>query len=201
MKKQLILFLLFCYVSTLKGSNFYFQTVGSLEGLSQPSAVSIWQDRLGRMWFGNDALNCFDGERTRIYRLSEYLEGLEDSNIHAICGNDSIVYCLAEEQLIRLDLFNETISLPGLSTRAICCTRAGLYYADKGVLYLYHESENRSTIVLPLPDDFLSVRYLLSVSPTRLLVGTASGIYTVDPLNKSIVLEELFQFIIPYFQA
>ncbi len=201
MKKLLVLILLLGYISTVAASNFYFQRVGCMHGLSQPSAVSIWQDRLGRMWFGNDALNCFDGERTHIHRISEHLEGLEDGNIHAICGNDSALYCLAEDQLVRLDLITEKLSLPGIRTQAICCTDTGLYYMKEGLLCLYREAENRSTVVLPLPGRPLSARSILSVSPTRLLIGTASGIYTVNPKEKSVVLEELIQFIIPYSEA
>lgn len=183
--------MLFCFVFALRSSNFYFQAVGSMQGLSQPSAVSIWQDRLGRMWFGNDALNCFDGERTRIYRMSEHLEGVEDANIHALCGNDSVLYCLAEDQLIRLDLHTETISLPGIRTAAICSTDSGLYYVDESVLHLYREGSGRSTVVLPLSESLLSVRSLLAVSPHRLLIGTAAGVYTVDRKEQKVVLEEL----------
>lgn len=191
MKKQLLLFLLFAFSLPLQSCNLYYQTVGRMQGLSQPSAISIWQDRLGRMWFGNDALNCFDGERTHIYRMSEHLEGLEDGNIHAICGNDSVVYCLAEDQLIRLDLTTEKLSLPGICTQAIYCTEGGLYYMNEGVLYFYHEAENRSTVVLALASRPLSARSLLLVSPSRLLVGTAFGIYTVDLQKGGVVLEEL----------
>lgn len=183
--------MLFGFAFAMRSSNFYFQAVGSMQGLSQPSAVSIWQDQLGRMWFGNDALNCFDGERTRIYRMSEYLEGVEDANIHALCGNDSVLYCLAEDQLIRLDLRTETLSLPGVRTHAICSTDSGLYYVDESVLHLYHEATDRSTVVLPLSESFLSVRSLLSISPHRLLIGTAAGIYTVDRKERKVVLEEL----------
>lgn len=193
MKKQLIVFLLLCIVTSLRSSNFYFQTVGSMQGLSQPSAVSIWQDRLGRMWFGNDALNCFDGERTHIYRLSEHLEGVEDANIHAICGNDSTLYCLAEDQLIRLDLRTEAVSLPGIRTQAICCTESGLYYMDEGVLHVYREAEGRSTVVLPLSGNVLSTKAILRLSTGRLLIGTAAGVYTVDVEEKRVVLEELAQ--------
>lgn len=183
--------MLFCFSFALRSSNFYFQTVGSMQGLSQPSAVSIWQDRLGRMWFGNDALNCFDGERTHIYRMSEYLEGVEDANIHALCGNDSVLYCLAEDQLIRLDLRTEAVSLPGVRTHAICCTDSGVYYVDESMLHLYHEATGRSTVVLPLSESLLSVRALLAVSPHHLIVGTAAGVYTVDREEKKVVLEEL----------
>lgn len=201
MKKLLVLFLVFGYLSTLSANNFHFHRVGCMQGLSQPSAVSIWQDRLGRMWFGNDALNCFDGERTRIHRISEQLKGLEDGNIHAICGNDSVLYCLAEDQLIRLDLSTEKLSLPGIRTQAICCTDTGLYYMNEGLLYLYQVAENRSTVVLPLPDHSLSAHSILSVSPTRLLIGTASGLYTVNPKEKNIVLEELIHFVISHSEA
>lgn len=201
MKKQLILYWLFCSLCVVYGSNFYYQTVGPLQGLSQPSAVAIWQDRLGRMWFGNDALNCFDGEQTRVYRMSEHLQGVEDSNIHAISGNDTVLYCLAEDQLVRLDLLTETLSLPGIRTQAICSTPDGLYYMNEGVLHLYHEAENRSCVVLPLSSHPLFARSILLVSPTVLLIGTASGMYSVDLQQKTIVLEELRQIVISHFQA
>ena len=66
----LFLFSLFSLFATAKDINF--NTLGTIQGLSQASAISIWQDGVGRMWFGNDALNQFDGTNVKVYRLSEY---------------------------------------------------------------------------------------------------------------------------------
>ena len=45
----------------------YFSKIGIEEGLSQLSVMTIYQDELGRMWFGTrEGLNIYDGNRITI---------------------------------------------------------------------------------------------------------------------------------------
>lgn len=104
MKKALILLLFFAFSVCSFAEEFHYRTLGCTQGLSQPSAISIWQDRLGRMWFGNDVLNCYSGENTQIYRLSEYFKEIEDANIHGICGTDSVLYHMLKSNMNTLHI-------------------------------------------------------------------------------------------------
>lgn len=47
----------------------YFQRIGLSEGLTQPSVMSISQDKLGRMWFGTrEGINIYDGVKVTSHK-------------------------------------------------------------------------------------------------------------------------------------
>ena len=49
----------------------YFKHIGMQEGLSQLSVMAIYQDNLGRMWFGTEeGINIYDGVQTKVYKPS-----------------------------------------------------------------------------------------------------------------------------------
>lgn len=50
LRHLLLLFISFFFVLPLYAE--YFKHIGLSEGLTQPSVMAIYQDRLGRMWFG-----------------------------------------------------------------------------------------------------------------------------------------------------
>lgn len=53
----------------LPGRAEYFQRIGLNEGLTQPSVMSISQDKLGRMWFGTrEGINVFNGVTVTPYK-------------------------------------------------------------------------------------------------------------------------------------
>ena len=89
--------------SVLQAKDFYFRHIDFAGSMVSPSAISIYQDNKGLIWFGNDCLNRYDGLQVRSYRLSTYLPQIEDTNIHALCGDqDSLLYFLANDKIIRL---------------------------------------------------------------------------------------------------
>ncbi|MDR1201486.1 MAG: response regulator [Tannerellaceae bacterium] len=172
---------------TVIGQEIYYQSLGNKDGLSQSSAVSFWQDYIGRVWIGNDALNCYDGEDVRVFRISEYLPGVEDSNIHALCGNDSVLFFLAENALFSFDLIHETFHNPQIPTYSICYSENEVYYlsTDK-ILSVYHPKTGTSRPLFSLPD---SIRYATTiVSPEEdvFWIGTPSGIYVANTKKGSV---------------
>ncbi len=188
--------LLICLASLLHlipawGQDIYFQTLGANQGLSQSSAISFWQDSIGRIWIGNDALNCFDGETVKTYRLSEYFRGVEDSNIHTICGNASTLYVIAEDHLICFDLSTETFSLPGITTSRIYCKGNQLYYFADGDFYLYNQETDERTVILTLPEDVTSVTGISSITEGVFWISTQAGIYIIDSNQKRVIAKRL----------
>ena len=88
----------------LSAKELYFRHIDLNDGFAQPSAISIFQDKKGAVWFGNDNFNVYDGRVVRSFRLSTYLDGMEDNNIHEICGDgDSCIYMLANRNLVVYD--------------------------------------------------------------------------------------------------
>jgi len=63
-----------------------FDRISLLDGLSQSTVYSIWQDNAGFMWFGTlDGLNKFDGYNITVYRNSHTdLSSISDNSITVI---------------------------------------------------------------------------------------------------------------------
>ena len=60
------LFISFFFVLPLYAE--YFKHIGLSEGLAQPAVMAIYQDRLGRMWFGTrEGISQYDGNRIRVF--------------------------------------------------------------------------------------------------------------------------------------
>lgn len=197
-KYCLVLVMLFSSFTVL-AERFHFRTVGSQQGLSQASAISIWQDALGRMWFGNDALNCYNGESSKVYRVSEFFPELEDSDIHAICGNDSTLYFLAQDYLVGLDLLTEQFFFTGI--QAVCTSMINnrLYYSTQtGGLFEYDRSSGDSRKLLDLQATGGVIYSFVEDSEDVLWIGTASGLYKIDIVTGMILSNYFEEDIITY---
>ncbi|HCC51493.1 MAG TPA: hypothetical protein DEQ30_05060 [Porphyromonadaceae bacterium] len=164
----------------MRAHDIHFQTLGSVQGMSQSSAISIWQDGLGRMWLGNDALNCYDGETVSVYRLSEYIQGVEDANLHTITGNDSLLFAIAENQLIRFDFKKEIFELTGIQTTFVYYREGCLYYFSSGKLFRHDISVRTDEAILSFPSEVLIVNDITDCGENRLLLATPVGGYVVD---------------------
>lgn len=67
LRHLLLLFVSFFFISPLYAE--YFKHIGLSEGLTQPSVMAIYQDRLGRMWFGTkEGISQYDGNRVRVFK-------------------------------------------------------------------------------------------------------------------------------------
>lgn len=179
--------------STVRSERFHFRTVGSQQGLSQASAISIWQDPLGRMWFGNDALNCYNGETTEVYRVSEYFAGMEDADIHGICGGDSNLYFLAGNNVIGFDMITEKLFSTGVNALYIDVIDGKLFYTSiDGILFSYDSKTNTSKREFTLINQDLAVLAFVEDSDNTFWLATASGLYKVD-LSTGMILAHYFK--------
>ena len=85
------------------------------EGLSQLSVMAIYQDQLGRMWFGTEeGISISTGVQTIVYKPSEYHR--ENTNpignqTHFIAGDkDGNVFFDSDNALIRYDIRTQKFS-------------------------------------------------------------------------------------------
>ena len=175
---------LFFYVFSLllslasAGRERSFRTLGPLQGMTQASAISIWQDKWGRMWIGNEVLNCYDGDKITIYRLSEYFEDIEDADIHGICGNDSVLFFLAEDQLIYLDLITNELGRPDIKASAIYSDADNFYYSYENQLYIFNCRTGLSESVYKLSEQTV-ITTILSTDSSMWL-GSTTGLYKLE---------------------
>ena len=79
--KKLLLLLCFVFIHQVVYP-VYFKHLGMSDGLSQVSVMSIYQDCLGRMWFGTrEGVSIYDGERMRVYKGWENLDPESSINV------------------------------------------------------------------------------------------------------------------------
>lgn len=171
-----LIILLFSFTS--EGKERSFRTLGPSQGMTQASSISIWQDKWGRMWIGNEVLNCYNGDQVTIYRLSEYFEDIEDADIHGICGNDSILFLLAEEDIIYLDLNTNELKRPGIKAYAIYSKNDKLYYSYENQLYIfnYHTGSNEPVFKCPEGSSIITI---LSTE-NEIWLGTTTGLLKLE---------------------
>ena len=78
--KYLLLFLLCLLFVVPDCFGQYFKKIGMNDGLSNLSVLSIYQDTLGRMWFGtNEGVNVYDGRKIDIIKSYETDNGRRKS--------------------------------------------------------------------------------------------------------------------------
>ena len=103
----MILFLLCCSIPYIYAQNF--KTLGMKDGLSQPSVLAIYQDTLGRMWFGTrEGVNVYDGKQMMQFKreiaeeqqvMDRYLSGNEVNRIVGDRNGD--VFMRVERALVK----------------------------------------------------------------------------------------------------
>ena len=108
--RLLLLIILFCSQSLFA---IQFKHLDSKDGLSQLSVLSIYQDKLGRMWFGTEeGVNIFDG-----YSIIPYKTFISNddrnkqrktnivTDVSAIVGDTAgNVYFISNHSVVRYDL-------------------------------------------------------------------------------------------------
>lgn len=188
MKTLSILFILLASLLTpAYAQNLYFKHIG-VDKNSSTSVISIYQDMQERIWFGNNNLNLYNGENVRTFRLSTYMEGVKDTNIHAICGDGkSYIYLLAENLLITYNIRTEQFTNTGIIAKALRQDNGKLYFATKNKLYRYQPA-TENELICALPDSTISIH---SISPyaNGWLLGTGKGLYLSEKKNIRCLLE------------
>ncbi|MEP2238120.1 MAG: two-component regulator propeller domain-containing protein, partial [Maribacter sp.] len=69
--------------------NFYFDQIGTSDGLSQSDVNCIYQDSYGYMWFGtHDGLNRYDGYSFSVFKPDQKSTNINSNLIYAMTGDD-----------------------------------------------------------------------------------------------------------------
>ena len=124
MSKKLFFWFLFMLFGKVQLSYAeYFSHLGLSDGLSSPSVMAIYQDCLGRMWFGTrEGINVYDGNRISVYQgwvqngknaASPIWLGNEVSSIAGDREGD--IYILIDRKLIKYDIRKGSFDYRGTS--------------------------------------------------------------------------------------
>lgn len=191
--KQTYLLLLYMLSSPIWMYGQYFKHLDMKDGLSNPSVLSIYQDTLGRMWFGsNEGVNVYDGKEIQVYKSYdvnggakyinqpvEQIVGDSRGNIFLLCGEDLLHYSMYTSRLTEIQSGGvEAITV--ISDSLTCVIRGSLFQYD-------------------VTSDSLSFRKKLHISNVSYLVhceeglaiGTIKGLYLLCDGKVSCVLPDV----------
>ena len=175
----------------------YFKKLGMKDGLSNPSVLSIYQDTLGRMWFGtNDGVNIYDGRQIFKYKSYTITEGqiqkekIINGSINQIVGDSrGNIYFRNNGALLRHNIRKGSFKELRLSGVGALTTIEGEMWCT------IHDSLFRNDV----KTDSLYFSHKLAVPPVsclenmgdRLWIGTTKGLYVLEDNVVKCVLPEV----------
>ena len=182
MRKITILLLLMN--AFLQAFPIYFKHIGMKEGLSQLSVMAIYQDELGRMWFGTEeGLSMFDGIRVSAYKPTL----TESSGINNPVGNkieyltgDKLghIYFNSDKSLVRYNLHTQQFeSLIQSRVNAVTFSDRKLWVGIADSVFVWEMETENLQFQFKLEDTSQYATCFLVDSQKRCWVGTNKGLY------------------------
>lgn len=181
MRKTIILLILLCLF--VDAYPIYFKHIGMQDGLSQLSVMSIYQDKLGRMWFGTEeGLSIYNGVQTIAYKPSshhtpgdfkignriQFINGDEEGNVY-FCSDYSLVrYNIQSQQFTTLRKTN---------ARAISAHNGTIWAGISDSIFTIAPSQKELSFALKLEKKNQFATAIKMDSKGRLWIGTNSGLY------------------------
>ncbi len=191
MKKLFSLTATFLFISQLLYAE-YFKHIGMSDGLNQFSVMTIYQDTLGRMWFGTkEGISVYNGNDITSYRaytnnhLKQPEQILIGNDIYTIQGNrKGDVFIIADQSLLKYDIRRETFQrLNSGNTSALASYKGDMWCVVRDSIYLYNEETDRLDFVMK--SGFNKINWL-TVTADKFYIGTSHGLYMTDRKQKNI---------------
>ncbi|WP_291528097.1 hybrid sensor histidine kinase/response regulator transcription factor [Bacteroides sp. UBA939] len=184
---MLVLLLLIVSNTTLYGE--YFKHIGLPEGLTQPSVLSIYQDELGRMWFGTrEGLNRYDGNRIVSYK-GWHKASEQDSviwlgnEVTSIQGNkEGDIFFLSDGNIMKYDIHTEKFSqlTNNWNVPVLACDRGEIWYMRHDSLFHYSDTGQS---VFTFKTGITSAIRSLTLLTDKICIGTTDGVYLIDRIS------------------
>lgn len=155
----------------------YFHHIGVKEGLSQLSVQSIYQDKLGRMWFGTmEGISIHNGIETINYKNDNPIPGLKYSSmdVYTIVGdkNGNVFYTIGSH-LVRYDFEKDSFSLIRSKVSALASANGNIYLSANDSIFRW---DNSLEFIAKLPSKD-RVNKIFIDSNNQIWVGTSNGLY------------------------
>lgn len=188
--KKLLILLCFLFIHQVIYP-VYFKHLGMSDGLSQVSVMSIYQDQLGRMWFGTrEGLSVYDGERMRVYKGWENPD--QESSINVLLGHEcdhlvgnrqGDIFFRTCDSLVRYDIREEKFYVIGkYKAKTVTSSNGDIWTGYDGMICRYDEKGD--SLLLYTEEDIPDISSLL-VSGNKIWVGTYEGLYVIEKGEKA----------------
>ncbi|WP_293674587.1 two-component regulator propeller domain-containing protein [uncultured Parabacteroides sp.] len=179
----------------------YFKHIGMQEGLSQLSVMAIYQDKLGRMWFGTEeGISIYNGVQTIVYKPSEFHR--ENTNpignqTHFIAGDkDGNVFFDSDNALIRYDIRTQKFScLRQSGIVAISSIEGEIWVGVMDSVFTWNPETEKLDFAMKLEDSDQHLTCMKKDSGGRYWIGTTDGLYVKkedEPLTCVIPGEDIY---------
>lgn len=189
-KETFILFLLFLLCAQLAQAQFI-RHIGRSKGLSQLSVISIYQDQLGRMWFGTrEGVSVYDGHSIVSYKA--YAEDHTgrgdavriDNDINSIQGDkEGNIYLLAGYSLIKYDIRKDQFRcIIDQKVHAINSYQGRIWCMRDGDLCSYNSDNDSIELAMHIN---VAEPNCLTITNDKVYIGTKSGLYVTDRKEKN----------------
>lgn len=169
----------------------YFKHIGMQEGLSQLSVMAIYQDNLGRMWFGTEeGINIYDGVQTKVYKPSEFHRQNTNpigNQTHFIAGDkDGNVFFDSDNSLIRYDIRTQKFScLRKSNVYAVASIKGTIWVGIADSVFTWNPDKNEFDFVTKLESRNQHATCFQEDSGGRHWIGTTDGLFRMND-NKSL---------------
>lgn len=177
---------LFYILSVINVYPIYFKHIGIQEGLSQLSVMSIYQDDLGRMWFGTrEGISMYDGDQTVSFKPSDinfpFHEFMGNLNNPVTGDRQGSVLFQSGNALIRYDIYRqsfECIKEQRVNTLSLCGDEVWVAAADS--IFQWDKEKKELHFSFRLKEVKGLIQKIFLSSKDEFWVGTANGLYLTD---------------------
>ena len=169
----------------------YFRHIGVKDGLSQTSVMSIYQDELGRMWFGTEeGLSLYNGKELISFKHSE--DSVISRNIPV--GNMSFpivgdkkgnIYFRSDEKLLHYDIKSERFScLKSENVTTVFCKDSLVIFASSDTIYTWDKKNKVFDMLLKTNLPEYRIQKIFIDSKSRLWIGMSKGLFLYNSTNE-----------------
>ncbi|MEG0887928.1 MULTISPECIES: hybrid sensor histidine kinase/response regulator transcription factor [Bacteroides] len=182
--KQVLIALFILLSQTVSAE--YFKHIGRADGLSQLSIMSIYQDKLGRMWFGTrEGICIYDGNDINTYKAyannyyKHHEKAIIGNEVYAIQGNTiGDVFFIADKALSKYDIRKETFhKVTNRNTFALTAYEGNIWCVVSDSLFSYNEQTDRLDFLLKT--NLKGINWL-TVSESNFYIGSKQGLHQID---------------------
>lgn len=190
--KKILTYILFLFSCTM-AYPIYFKHIGVKDGLSQLSALSIHQDKLGRIWFGTmEGLSVYNGLDILSYKGTNTLPRLaiEGEKITNITENKEgdIFFMTNDNGLMKYDLKqHKFIQFEGLEVSALSSIEGTIYIASTDTVYTWNESTDSFDFKMA-PAVNHKITKIFKDHQQQFWIGTLSGLYKLSSDNTPVCI-------------